>query len=35
MDEQANEIDFARAESIVADSLGQQRTLEELRKRRR
>ncbi|MXZ55703.1 MAG: F0F1 ATP synthase subunit epsilon [Gammaproteobacteria bacterium] len=35
MDEQANEIDFARAESMVADSLGQQRTLEELRKRRR
>lgn len=34
-DEQANEIDFARAESMVADSLGQQRTLEELRKRRR
>ena len=35
MDEQASEIDFARAESMVADSLGQQRTLEELRKRRR
>ena len=35
MDEQANEIDFARAESMVADSLGQQRTLEALRKRRR
>ncbi|MXW08133.1 MAG: F0F1 ATP synthase subunit epsilon [Gammaproteobacteria bacterium] len=35
MDEQANEIDFARAESMVAESLGQQRTLEELRKRRR
>ena len=35
MNEQANEIDFARAESMVADSLGQQRTLEALRKRRR
>ncbi len=35
MDEQATEIDFARASSMVADALGQQRTLEELRKRRR
>lgn len=35
MDEQTNEIDFARASSMISDALGQQQTLEELRKRSR